>query len=664
MKTKLLFITVCSLVALNLLAANNNDTLLQKKQCFYNAKIELENMLSGKIPLNYERAVFITENAFYENKGDYNQFKAVLDFHTKNIKKIMQTDQKEVEYDSRKISTKTKKEKQNDYDKALANWAIFQYMTDTTFLIDNHTISFHIPFQYSIDDPMGTTNWGNSQVFSLLNSNIEKGNCYALTSLYKIFSERLNSDAILTTLPGHIFITHNDTKGITYNIELATRSFPGIGTLSVYSHTPDKAIESGIAFRKLNLKQSVSLCLVYLAKSYEHKFNIKNDNFSLQCAETTLKYDSLNLNAMLLKAEVLEENILNKTKTITQMQTDKQFKEYEKLITKLFNLGYLEMPEEMQRLIITALKKEDVSYIKHDYTPQPFSQAGVKTRYATLSWGLFDEQMNSKPIEKYNRTLFDTKKKKIIQIAKVDTINKNYQIDPVVFAWSIDPMAKKYPYLSPYSAFGNNPILITDPGGDTLKVVMNDYANMAIRDVASTLPDGCKSYLKVSNDGLVSLNLSRDEAMGTNDPGVIYLWNIINTQENYQYGVETEAKYTSPYDGVVRDISLDKTNQILNLSKTPLSESEKKYSPKPANKKNSSEVTISPDLTKKMIDKNGKPVNRAGTVLHELIEAFKRTTLKEPYKQAHKEAIDEQKNLINTDKRAEPGTEGEFRKKP
>lgn len=92
--------------------------------------------------------------------------------------------------------------------------------------------------------------------------------------------------------------------------------------------------------RTLDLKQSVALCLVYLAKGYEHKFETKTDDFILQWAATTLQYDSLNLNAMLLKAEVLEKKIIDKNKSIAQLQKDKEFAEYEKLITALYVKGY------------------------------------------------------------------------------------------------------------------------------------------------------------------------------------------------------------------------------------------------------------------------------------------------------------------------------------
>jgi len=50
-------------------------------------------------------------------------------------------------------------------------------------------------------------------------------------------------------------------------------------------------------------------------------------------------------------------------------------------------------------------------------------------------------------------------------------------LDPRLCRWlSIDPLAKKYPYCSPYVAFGNNPNVFIDPGGETLKVAGSDAA--------------------------------------------------------------------------------------------------------------------------------------------------------------------------------------------
>lgn len=41
---------------------------------FYNAFEEISNMLNGKKDLNLSRAVFLVENAWYNNKYDYNEY--------------------------------------------------------------------------------------------------------------------------------------------------------------------------------------------------------------------------------------------------------------------------------------------------------------------------------------------------------------------------------------------------------------------------------------------------------------------------------------------------------------------------------------------------------------------------------------------------------------
>lgn len=441
-----------------------SDTLAQAKSHFYQAKQELVNMLDGKITLNYELAITTIENAYLGNKIDLNYFNYSVDFHLKNIQSIIESNRDYSKQDFKRTLLETEEQKKEKYEKALANWAIFSYMTDTSFFVGKEKSFYNFPFEYSTNDPLGTIDWSNTQVYNLLAN--KKGNCFALVSLFKILSERLNSQAIICTAPGHIYIRHADQKGIYHNVELATRSFPGTGSMETLTYTTDEATKNGISLRELELKQSVALCLVYLAKGYEYKFNTRNDDFLLECAELALKYDSLNLNAMLLKAEVLEERLIAKNKTVALLQKDKNFLEYENYINKLFSLGYREMPMEMKNLVISRLRNEDAPYPVKDHTPKPNEHLGVKNdRYFTLSGGLFDEMMLTKPVEQYHRTHFDTKKKKISAFVPLDTTYNKYPIDLVVFAWQIDPLAAAQPGISPYVAFNNMPIIGRDDDG-------------------------------------------------------------------------------------------------------------------------------------------------------------------------------------------------------
>jgi hypothetical protein len=481
MKQIPLFITLVIgqlLFSATIKAADIPDSTTVSKQHYYAAKEQFKGMLSGKEELSYEKAITIVENAYYENEVNLVDFNLLIDFHVQNINRIIEINYDESALQIEQVLHKTEEQQIEEYKNALTNWAIYSYITDTTLFLVNNQLSYHLPYEYSYADPLGTVNWRNTQVFNLLDN--KTGNCYALASLFKIFSERLNSEALICTAPGHIYIRHADHKGIYHNVELGSKAFPGTGSLETLTYTTDEATKNGISLRELDLKQSVALNLVYLAKGYAYKFGVKDDDFIMECAELALQYDELNLNAMLLKAEVLEERLIKKDKPIKALQADKTFQEYEKLITHLFDLGYREMPTEMKNLVISRLRKEDSPYPMTNHTPNPFEDLGVKEeRYATLSNGLFDEQMLTKPVEQYHRTMFDTKQKKITELVELDTTYNNYPMDLVVFAWGVDPLAHEFPSWSPYVAFADNPLFYIDPDGRAVKPV-NEDANLLI----------------------------------------------------------------------------------------------------------------------------------------------------------------------------------------
>ncbi len=457
----IIFLFIIQLVNIGFLPAQNISG--QERSCFYMAKQGLEDMLTGKEPLSYEQAIVLTENAYWGNSADIERFRHTIDFHAAHIRAMTDAARDYSNFNFNNTFFETEEQKKLWYEEALINKSIFSYITDTIFFIKGQELFYRAPFSYSKQDPFGTSDWSNTQVFNLLDT--KQGNCFALASLFKILSERLNTGVSICTAPGHIYLRHADPEGIYYNVEPATRSFPGSGSMEVLTFTTGEAVANGISLRELDLKQSVALCLVYLAKGYEYKFNTKEDKFLLECAEVALRHDSLNLNAMLLKAGVLEERIIRKKEGIARLQTDNDFKEYEKWLGYIHSLGYREMPTDMKNIILAGLK-DSVPFAVRDKTPQPFKHLGVENdRYATLSWGLFEEFDYDKPVEQYGRTLFDSRQKKITGFTEIPPLYNSYNFDPVVFAWQIDPLAYKYPNMSPYAAFNNNPILFIDTDG-------------------------------------------------------------------------------------------------------------------------------------------------------------------------------------------------------
>lgn len=482
MKTTKIFLSLIvgtTLLLNTKFATANTDST---KMFFQKAFDEVKNMLEAKQPMNFERAIFVTENAYLNNSIAYKDFQATLDANIYLINQLMNSNNRDslqnfktiIDPKASKIDFTTlrytEKEKKELYRKALANWAIFTYMTDTT----SYSGIAHFPFSYQINDPFGMNDWKNSQVINLFNAKSKKGNCFALVSLFKILADRLNSEAYICTAPQHIYIQHRDHKGDFYNVELATRTHPGDGTLQTLTYTYHEGIVSGISLRRLKQeKQNIALCLVNLGKSYEHKFNTRDDDFILECAELALKHDSLNLNAMLLKEQVLEERVVKYATQknifdINKLKLDKNisssYKKMETQIITLYDLGYHQMPLYMQEMVLEGLKrKNDGKIIVQDRTPNPFTSIKVDEedrRYSTLSHGLFEEVHEKKQFEQYGRFTINTDKKAIIKLESEN--NFQFLIDPVVFAWQIDPLTSKYPSWSPYAAFADNPIRYTD----------------------------------------------------------------------------------------------------------------------------------------------------------------------------------------------------------
>lgn len=427
---------------------------------FYAAYTALKNMLEGKDSLNYEKAVFVTENAYYGNAYDYEDFKEILNFHTDVISLLADNAMQENKqrYDTLGIYAKKM------FRLNALNWAIYKYITDTITFADEASIFLKLPFAYTTQDPYGSTNWENTQVLNLLLSDERKGNCYALASLFKIFSDRLQSDARLVTAPHHIYIQNRNPKGDFKNVELASGTFPGDGSIQTLTYTTHDLIMSGMAQRPLSNKDAIALNLIYLAKGFQHKFGALTHDFLLQCAELALEHDTLSLNALLLQAEVTEARLLKQNKTVARFKNNQQFQEYEKQLSRLYKAGYREIPEDIERIIISAMQGNSDRYIKQDKTPNPFKSIGLAQRYATLSDGLFEEFHPDVDTIRYFNALLNTRTNKIISWLSAN--NNHYKVDPVVFAMSVDPLAHKYPSMSPY-AFGlNNPIFFVDLDGN------------------------------------------------------------------------------------------------------------------------------------------------------------------------------------------------------
>ena len=324
---------------------------------YQNAYLVIDSMLTGKTPLSFKKAVFITENAYMNEDLSYLKF----DKEIKNLKDFI------------KILIAIKPISYTEVDKDIieTNASIFQVLTDTVpVFIDTTNVIVHFPFLYNFDDMWGQKDWSNMFVSKLLAT--QKGNCHSLPFLYKIMAEEFKVPAYLSFAPNHIYIKLYCKKTGWYNTELTSATFPVDAWLMASGYVHLDAIRNGLYMDTLTLQQSVAYCLLDLAQGYQRKFGRNNPEFVIKCCETVLKYHPVNVNAMLTKAETQKhyidermkvKNVKNPKELFGDNSIKVMYSDMEQTYVRLHQLGYRRMPEEMYLQWMGLLKTEPEKYI-------------------------------------------------------------------------------------------------------------------------------------------------------------------------------------------------------------------------------------------------------------------------------------------------------------
>jgi hypothetical protein len=318
------------------------------------AQKQIEGILHQNPDFGFERAVFITENAF-QNYMSLDEWDKQIKFILK-IAHVVRLSQ-EITYagrDKAKIETYA---------------SIFHAMTDTVFIIGDSVEYRHHPFTYDFNDIFGNSDWKNMFVNKLLST--QKGNCHSLPYLYKILCNRLNIPCHLALAPNHIYIKHQAEKGGWYNTEVTSASFPIDAWLMASGYITLEAIQNGIYMDTLSEKESIALCVIDLAQGYNHKYPDNDGAFVIECCDLALRYFPDYVNALLLKAEtrLKQLQLLQKKhgyaylKRVTELPKGKaKWDEMNALYGQLLNLGYRQMPEQMYVDWLVSLKKEKEKY--------------------------------------------------------------------------------------------------------------------------------------------------------------------------------------------------------------------------------------------------------------------------------------------------------------
>lgn len=305
------------------------DSFSQGKPAYESAFNEIQKMLKDESQLDFKRAVFLTENAFYSNTLDYKAFCRQIDDIENQLNQFM-------------------------VDRGVSNHVMGKQFAIFNYMIEPSKYNGNIRMNYDFEDLMGNKDYSKMFVTKLLNT--KTGNCHSLPYLYKILSEETGGQAFLALGPNHLYIKHKDDKGQWVNVELTNGSFPRDGWVISSLSITTEAIKNEIYMEPLSLKESVALTMIDLALAYKSQFG--HDDFTVKCIDTAIKYFPKCVNSYMIKSEILGERLTamkqaNKTKEVTLIE-----KELKGLYDKIDAMGYKDMPKEQYEQWVKNVEAE------------------------------------------------------------------------------------------------------------------------------------------------------------------------------------------------------------------------------------------------------------------------------------------------------------------
>lgn len=315
---------------------------------FYSAFDEISTMLNGENTLNLGRAVFLVENAYHNNKYDYNDYKNGI--------------KSSIDFCNQKID----EDKLNKDDNLVKNMMLFRFMCDTLKLKDKTTrkTKIHYPVKYNYEDYDSQISYDSHFVTTLMQTNT--GQCHSMPLYYLVLAEEMGADAYWSFSPRHSFVKIQDKKGGWHNLELTARAILSDTHYMNSSYIKAEALQNKIYLEPMDKTNVVAEMLIELARGYYQKYGY--DDFYLKCIDTAQEHLNNDLNAKLLKSAyqtrltLLLGHLLNAPNpNIMKEKSPEAYKHFELMqaqYQEIDNMGYEEVPVAVYALWLDHIEKE------------------------------------------------------------------------------------------------------------------------------------------------------------------------------------------------------------------------------------------------------------------------------------------------------------------
>lgn len=304
-------------------------------------------MLKGDAPVNVQKAIFLTENAYLGNSLKYSSYHNAIKAIASVCKQAMH---------------------ENGYsatDNLAKIMVLYQYFCDTLVYTDikSKTKAKHYPFTYDFDDYEGIKDYTKLFTSKVLSKG--SGQCHSLPLLFLACCQELGVKTYLSFSPNHSFIRFKDKNGKLRNMELTNGRITTDAWILGSGYIKGEAIKSKIYLDTLDERKVLAECLYDLALGYTVKYGY--DIFVLQVVDTALQYHPANVNAAKVRANyyTLLFNYIAEQygkPTLQQLLRDSRAKAvYDKrnqVYDWLDNNGYTDMPAQAYEQWLNSVNEQ------------------------------------------------------------------------------------------------------------------------------------------------------------------------------------------------------------------------------------------------------------------------------------------------------------------
>jgi len=334
---------------------------------FYSAFDEINNMLNGEGTLNLGRAVFLVENAWHNNKFDYNDYKngikAGIDF----------------------CNQKIKEEKLDENDNLVKNMMLFRFIADALQVKDKATnkAQTHYPIKYNYEDYDSHISYDSHFVTTLIQTGT--GQCHSMPLYYLVLAEEMGAEAYWSFSPRHSFVKIQDDKGDWHNLELTCKAILSDTHYMNSSYIKAEALQSKIYLEPMDKTNTIAEMLLELARGYYSKYGY--DDFYLKCIDTAEQHLKNDLNAKILKSAYQTSltltlaHLLSAPKPeIMQQLSPEAYQHFELMqaqYKEIDDTGYEEIPVAVYALWLDHIAKEKA---KAEKQPSIFIKKSIEGR--------------------------------------------------------------------------------------------------------------------------------------------------------------------------------------------------------------------------------------------------------------------------------------------